>query len=155
MELNEIGLIEETGDGFAVKLHAEYREGLTNIEGFSFLKILWWANQNETTESDDGLILKKPYNKGPDKMGVFATRSPVRPNSICETVIQVKDIDQEKGAILTYYIDAFPGTPVVDIKPYQPASEIVENAVVPSWCSHWPKNIEESAVFDWESEFNF
>ena len=54
-----------------------------------------------------------------------------------------------------YYIDAFDGTPVIDLKPYVPSVNKIENPKTPNWCSHWPKSYEESGNYDWESEFNF
>jgi len=67
----------------------------------------------------------------------------------------VKSIDIENGIISLDYFDAFTGTPVLDIKPYQPSVDKVENATVPAWCKHWPENYESSGDFDWGKEFNF
>lgn len=46
-------------------------------------------------------------------------------------------------------------SPVLDIKPYIPSLDRVENPIVPDWCQHRPKSYEESGGFDRESEFNF
>jgi len=46
-------------------------------------------------------------------------------------------------------------SPVLDIKPYIPSLDRVENPIVPDWYEHWPKSCEESGDFDWESGFNF
>ena len=54
-----------------------------------------------------------------------------------------------------FYIDAFDCTEVIDIKPYVPSIDRIENPDVPDWCSHWPKSYEESGDFDWEEEFRF
>lgn len=62
---------------------------------------------------------------------------------------------KENGVVGLYYIDAFDGSYVIDLKPYTPSIDRIENAKVPQWCSHWPKSYEESGNFDWESEFNF
>jgi len=59
------------------------------------------------------------------------------------------------GIIYLEYFDAFTGTPILDIKPYIPSADKVENPKVPSWCEHWPKNYETSGDFDWKKEFNF
>ena len=97
----------------------------------------------------------KPYKKGPDEVGVFATHSPERPNPISVSNVDIAYIDINKGIIGLYYIDAFDGTPVIDLKPYVPSVNKIENPKTPNWCSHWPKSYEESGNFDWESEFNF
>ena len=88
-------------------------------------------------------------------MGLFATRSPVRPNPLALTTVHVLRIDYAKGLIQIDYIDANDGTPVLDIKPYTPSLDRVETPAVPEWCSHWPKSLEESETFAWEDEFNF
>lgn len=59
------------------------------------------------------------------------------------------------GIIGLAYIDADNGTPVIDIKPYTPSLERVENPSLPEWCSNWPNNVEESGDFDWSTVFNF
>ena len=97
----------------------------------------------------------QPYKKAPTVMGIFATRSPVRPNPIALTAVQIIHIDYDKGIIHVPYIDANDGSPVLDIKPYTPSLDRVETPGVPEWCRHWPKNIEKSGAFDWENEFNF
>lgn len=53
------------------------------------------------------------------------------------------------------YIDADHNSPILDIKPYIPSLDRVENPIVPDWYEHWPKSCEESGDFDWESGFNF
>jgi tRNA (Thr-GGU) A37 N-methylase len=64
-------------------------------------------------------------------------------------------MDHEKGIIYIPYIDAVDGTPIIDLKPYHPSIDRVRDVSVAKWCDHWPKWYEDSADFDWESEFNF
>lgn len=149
-----IGTIEFHDGQFVIKLNDQYRQGLINIEGFSHLQITWWGHLYDGPQYRAHLVAPKPYKKGPDKLGIFATRSPVRPNPILITNIFVLRIDVEKGMIFTPYIDAEPGTPVLDIKPYH-LSERVKNCQVPQWCAHWPQWDEDAADFDWQNEFNF
>ena len=52
-------------------------------------------------------------------------------------------------------IDAYPGSPVLDLKPYTPSIERVERPSVPGWRDRWPKSYEEGGGFDWEVEFSF
>ncbi len=58
-----------------------------------------------------------------------------------------------KGGIYVAYIDAEEGTPIIDIKPYHPATDRIRDVQVPEWCDHWPKWYEDSAEFDWQAEF--
>lgn len=88
-------------------------------------------------------------------MGVFALRSPERPNPIAVSNADIAYVDEENGVVGLYYIDAFDGTQVIDLKPYTPSIDRIANPETPQWCSHWPKFYEESGDFDWEAEFNF
>ena len=100
-------------------------------------------------------VLDKPYKKGPEKIGVLATRSPVRPNPIASSSCALIGVDAARYRLELGYIDAEDGTPVLDIKPYEPSDDMVRDVVMPAWCTHWPKCLEESADFDWGAEFNF
>jgi tRNA (Thr-GGU) A37 N-methylase len=140
-------------NGFSVQLDPRWREGLSGLSGFSHLVVLWHADQG--TWDDAWLTLAKPYRLAPDKLGIFATRSPLRPNPICQTIIGVSGLDLATGTIHCHYIDAAPGTPVLDIKPWLACCERPSAPAYPEWCTHWPQNLEASGGFDWENEFRF
>ena len=152
--LKQIGKVAAKEVYFEVQLNKEYSDALTNIEGFSHLQVIWWGDHYDKDEYRSITTTDKPYKKGPDKIGIFGTRSPVRPNPLLMTTIQVIEIDTKKGIIRTPYIDAENDTPVLDIKAYH-KSERIKECKVPEWCEHWPEWYEDSAVFDWEAEFNF
>jgi tRNA (Thr-GGU) A37 N-methylase len=154
IRLNEIGKAYSENGMFYIELDKKYRPGLTNLEGFSHLQIIWWGNLSVDDERSQMLVNEKPYKNGPYEIGVFATRSEYRPNPVLITTIYVQEIDLEKGRIYTPYIDSAEGTPVLDIKPYH-LSERVKGCTVPEWCKHWPEWYEDAAYFDWEQEFNF
>ena len=88
-------------------------------------------------------------------MGVFATRSPVRPNPVAITPVQVLRVDPMTGTVDIPFIDAEDKTPIIDLKPYSPSLDRVREANTPPWCAHWPQWAEDSAAFDWEAEFSF
>ena len=100
-------------------------------------------------------VLKKPYTKGPETIGVLAPRSPARPNPMALTPVRVLSLDPESGTIAIPFIDAEEGSPIIDLKPYSPSLDRVREAQTPSWCGHWPRWLEDSAEFDWEAEFNY
>ena len=154
-ELKSIGTIEQGEGEFLIRIQPEYREAITGLEGFSWLNIIWWADQFDNDQMRSVLTSEKPYKKGPEKLGIFATRSPVRPNPVAITAVFISRIDYEEGVLYTPYIDAEESTPVLDIKPYHGSTDRVDTWQVPSWCSHWPKSVEDSAEFAWEDEFNF
>ena len=153
-QIKPIGSINETNGDYCIKLDKEFIPGLSCIDGFSHLAVVWWGNLYDKPEFRSSLIVDKPYKKGPEKIGVFATRSPVRPNPILLTTVQVQKIDFEKGIIYTPYIDAENGTPVLDIKPYHPM-ERIKSCSVPEWCDNWPLWYEDTASYDWQKVFNF
>jgi len=155
LRLQPIGRVESDCGEFKVMLDSRYKEALTGLEGFSHIQVLWWFDGCDNERDRSVLVNEKPYTKGPDTMGTFATRSPQRPNPIAVTTAQVLSIDQEHAIINLAYIDALTGTPVLDIKPYTPSVDKVDTAQVPQWCAHWPGSYEAGGDFDWEKEFNF
>lgn len=88
-------------------------------------------------------------------MGVLASRSPVRPNPIAITACTLIALDKENHRLEVAYLDAEDGTPILDIKPYEPSIDRVRDVKMPAWCNHWPNSLEENTDFDWNREFNF
>jgi tRNA (adenine37-N6)-methyltransferase len=93
-----------------IEILPKYEIGLTDIEGFSHVFILWVFDRAEGYE----LIGKPPSDSRPH--GVFATRSPRRPNPIGLTVVQL--LRREGRTLHVRGIDMLDGTPILDIKPY-------------------------------------
>ena len=94
----------------ALEILAEFEAGLTDIEGFSHLIILWAFDRAEGSS----LVGTPPSDDRPH--GVFATRSPRRPNPIGLTVVEL--ICREGLVLRVRGIDMLEGTPIFDIKPY-------------------------------------
>lgn len=155
LSLNPIGKVNINENGMFIELNKKYTKALKGLDGFSHINVIWWFSDSDTEKGRNTLEVSKPYNTSPDVMGTFATRSESRPNPIALTASQVINIDYENGIIQLAYIDANNNTPVLDIKPYSPAFDKIENPKLPNWCSHWPKSSEESATFNWANEFNF
>ncbi len=150
-----IGKIETKDGSFIIQLDEAYRNGLDGLSDFSHIQVVWWGNLYDSPETRQIMSAEKPYKEGPDKVGIFATRSPVRPNPILITVVQVLSVDAVNGIIEIPFIDAEPDTPVLDIKPYHPSSDRVKDPAVPGYAEGWPKCLEDSAYFDWSKVFNF
>lgn len=155
MELKSIGKIKVQEDEMFIKVNEEFKDGLKGLEGFSHLDVLWWFDKFDDAQFRSNIIEKKPYKKGPEEIGVFATRSPIRPNPIALSVVSILYIDYEEGKIYIPYIDAFDNSEVLDLKPYTPSVDRVRNCKVPQWCINWPSFMEDSGDFDWKNEFNF
>jgi tRNA-Thr(GGU) m(6)t(6)A37 methyltransferase TsaA len=151
--LNPIGMVKANNGNFTLEISKKYRPALSGLDGFSHIQVFWWCDRSDSQENRNLTIVEKPYRKAPDKLGIFATRSPIRPNPIALTAVPVMNINHDEGIITIPYIDAENGSPVLDIKPYHPATERIKKVSVPGWCSHWPQWYEESAEFDWQAEF--
>lgn len=154
-EVHAIGTICNNEKGTFIKLDPQYIPALQALDGFSHLNILWWFSDFDTAEARAILETEQPYKNAPEVMGIFATRSPLRPNPLALTTVEVIHIDEELGLLQIAYIDANDNTPVLDIKPYTPSYDRVEKPGVPDWCAHWPYSLETSADFAWEEVFNF
>ncbi|MGC4065092.1 MAG: TrmO family methyltransferase [Polyangiaceae bacterium] len=152
IQLESIGTIQ-TKKGFAVTLASKWRAGLAGLDGFGHVVVLWHAHQ--AAWSDEHIRVKQPYRGGPDETGLFATRSPLRPNGICVSVAALVSVDMDTGTAHLAWIDAEDDSPVIDMKPYHPSSDRVERPRTPPWCASWPKSLEQSASFDWSKVFNF
>jgi len=95
----------------SIELLREFEPGLKDIEGFSHLFVLWEFDRAEGFD----LIAHPPSDQGREH-GVFATRSPRRPNPIGLTVVEL--LGREGGSLRVRGVDMLDGTPVLDIKPY-------------------------------------
>ncbi len=150
-----IGKVRSNENETLIEVEKSYLPALQALDGFSHINILWWFSDFDDEQYRSVLLSEQPYKNAPEILGVFATRSPLRPNPIALTTVEVIHIDYEKGFIRIPFIDANDNSPVLDIKPYTPSLDRVESPSVPAWCSHWPKSTEESASFVWEEVFNF
>lgn len=102
-----------------VVLEPEYRtpEALRGLEGFDFLWLIWEFHLNREKASE-GLTVRPPRLGGNERVGVFASRSPYRPNRLGLSSVRIESIDASKGEIVVLGADLADGTPIYDIKPY-------------------------------------
>lgn len=104
----------------------EYRsaEAFRGLEGYSHIWVIWGFSKAE--RSNWSATVKPPRLGGKKRMGVFATRSPFRPNPIGMSVVKLQEIifDEKNGPVLKVSgVDMLDGTPVYDIKPYLPYAD--------------------------------
>lgn len=115
-----------------VVFEPKYRnpDALRGIEGFSHLWILWGFDQ--VKREGWTATVRPPRLGGNARMGVFATRSPFRPNPIGLSCVKLLGVENDpvRGAILRVSgVDMVDGTPVYDIKPYVPHADLRPDAV--------------------------
>ena len=113
------GLVEETQG--KIIFEKEYRnpEAFRGLEDFSHIWILWNFSQAEREEWSP--TVRPPLLGGNKRMGVFATRSPFRPNPIGLSCVKLEKIEHTKEHGIVLYVkgaDLMDGTPIYDIKPY-------------------------------------
>ncbi len=104
-----------------IEIEKIYRKGLADLEKFEYIIVLYYFNITKTWSP----TVNPP--KSEHHFGLFATRSPKRPNPIGFSVVKLDSIDIEKGLLSLSGIDAFEGTPVLDIKPYIPSVDIIHS----------------------------
>lgn len=95
-------------------------EALRGLEGFGRIWLIWGFSLNGSSES---LTVRPPRLGGNERVGVFASRSPFRPNGLGLSCVEVHSVDAERAVIHVLGADLADGTPVFDIKPYIPYAD--------------------------------
>jgi tRNA-Thr(GGU) m(6)t(6)A37 methyltransferase TsaA len=145
--LKPIGFVRTEAIGDEVKdktrisqivLRDELAEALEGIDDFSHLFVLFWLNEI-SDEQRKTLKVHPRSRKDLPLLGIFATRTMLRPNPIGLTLVELVKVE---GNVLTVRgLDAFNGTPVFDVKPFD-AWDTAKDAKVPAW---WTKLESEKA----------
>jgi tRNA-Thr(GGU) m(6)t(6)A37 methyltransferase TsaA len=145
--LNPIGYVKTTAEGDEVKnksflsqifLREDIVEALTGISDYSHLFVLFYLNQ-VTEEQRKTLRVHPRGRQDMPLVGVFVARTMLRPNPIGLTLVELVKVE---GNVLTIRgLDAYDGTPVLDIKTFD-FWDVAENAKVPDW---WKKLNAEKA----------
>ena len=130
-KMHPIGHVKKSEDRTLIVLDKKYQPGLLGVEGFTHIYMIWWFDKNDTPEKRATLQVHPRGNRDNPLTGVFATRSPVRPNLIALTLCKV--ISVKGNAIEIEKTDAFDGTPVLDIKPFLPGYDTADDATIPEW----------------------
>jgi|WetSurMetagenome_2_1015567.scaffolds.fasta_scaffold146173_1 tRNA (adenine37-N6)-methyltransferase len=143
--LKPIGYVETDAVGGEVKeknrlskivLRSDLQEALDGIQEFSHMFVLFWLSEISPKERRR-LKVHPRGRKDLPLLGVFATRTNLRPNPIGLTLVEL--INVEGNVLIVRGLDAFDNTPVLDIKPFDPW-DIAPDAKVPGW---WMKLQEE------------
>lgn len=125
----------------AIRFEPEYRiaDALRGLEGFSHLWILWIFSENVRLDKNGknswSPTVRPPRLGGNKRLGVFATRSSFRPNPLAMSCVKIEEIhlsvtdgDYSGPEIIVSGADLMDGTPIIDIKPYLPYADSIENA---------------------------
>jgi len=104
--------IDTDKEEFYIIINNQYVEGLSELSKFHHIYVCFYADRIVRKVE---MMVSPPWADG-QKVGVFASRSPVRPNPIGLSIVRIKNIVENK--INTSGLDVFDGTPLLDIKPY-------------------------------------
>lgn len=125
------GLIEELRGRIIFEKEYRSREAVRGLSEFSHIWLLWQFSE-AIRESGWSATVRPPLLGGNTRMGVFATRSPFRPNPIGLSCVKLERVELEKedGPVLYVAgVDLMNGTPIYDIKPYLPYTDCRTEAV--------------------------
>ena len=111
-------VIEDIGGRIVFEPAFRSRDAVKGLEGFDWLWLIWGFSANQTDDKTFHATVRPPRLGGNRTVGVFASRSPFRPNPLGLSSVRIKSIDFEKGEITVLGADLADGTPVYDIKPY-------------------------------------
>ena len=120
----QAGVVEELRG--RVVFDGEYRsdEALRGIEGFSHLWLIWQFSEN--VRDDFSPTVRPPRLGGNTRLGVFATRSPFRPNALGLSCVELRGLEERPGLGTVLRVrgaDLMDGTPIFDVKPYLPYAD--------------------------------
>ncbi len=113
-----------------IVIKKDLEAALDGIEGFSHLIIIYWMHKLPPNQHPPSKVHPKG-NQSLPLTGVFATRSPTRPNPIGMTVVKL--LGHRENILEVVGLDAVNNTPVLDIKPYIPSHDSISEATTPEW----------------------
>jgi tRNA-Thr(GGU) m(6)t(6)A37 methyltransferase TsaA len=123
-----------------IVLDGQWAEGLRGLEGFSHLVVIFWLDRPNQAEVP--LQVHPEAKEDMPLVGLFATRTPLRPNPIGLTSVELLSV--EGTTLRVRGLDAFDGTPVLDIKPHLIRGDLKPDASVPGWLRQlWAKHDTE------------
>ena len=129
--IHPVGKVLKTRGKTVLQIFPAFRKGLLGLKGFSHVIVLYWFDRNDSPAKRAILRVHPRGDKRNPLRGVFATRSPVRPNLIGLSVCKI--ISVEPGRLIIEFIDAFDQTPIIDLKPYIPGTDYVPAATGPGF----------------------
>ncbi len=106
-----------------IEVYSEFAEGLRFVSFFEYIIVLYHFSEVESWEP----IVEPPGANHEHNFGVFSTRSPKRPNPIGLSIVKLDSLN--RNILYISGVDAFEGTPVLDLKPYLPSVDNVESVI--------------------------
>ncbi len=126
-----VGVIQKQDENVWIEIYEKYNEALLGLDKFSHITVCYWFHENDTPEKRNVMRVHPRKNKENPLSGVFATHSPLRPNLIAISTCKILSI--EGNTIHIDKIDAFDGSPVIDIKCFIPSRALKSDIRLPDW----------------------
>jgi tRNA-Thr(GGU) m(6)t(6)A37 methyltransferase TsaA len=126
-----VGVIKKDSETVRIEIFKEYRDALLRLDDFSHITVCYWFHENDTLKKRKTLQVHPRKNKKNPLSGVFATHSPLRPNLIAISICKILSI--KDTTIFIEKIDAFDGSPVIDIKCFIPSRTLTSDIKLPDW----------------------
>lgn len=139
--VNPIGVIRNAHGEIYIQL-----KDMLEIKS-KYVKVFWWFDKFDSTIYRQTTECNPPYENAP-RSGIFATRSPVRPNPIAMTVAKINIIDELEKRIYINAIESFDKTPCIGISEYSSHVDCVWECKVPEWISHWHQWLETANMYE-------
>jgi len=130
-KIHPIGTVEKGDKWTRIRIFDPYVDGLLGLQEWSHVNVFYWFDQNDQPQKRATLRVHPQGNPANPLTGVFACRAPVRPNLIALSVCKVLSV--EKNLVMLDDIDAFAGTPILDLKPFIPPDAPTKDLRVPGW----------------------
>jgi len=135
-KLKFIGVVKKPGEISEIEIYPEFCEGLYRLDEFSHIMVFYWLHLRDNEIHRSTLKVVPRRHPGAPEVGVFASRSPSRPNPIGFCVVKL--IQTQDCKLFVMGLDAFEGSPIIDIKPYIPRADSVPDARAPKWTETGP-----------------
>lgn len=130
-----IGRVTGTPNHLQLEIKPEFRSALKGLAQFSHCQVLWWLHEFADDQYRQITQINPPYDAA--LTGVFASRSPIRPNPIGLSVAAILSVNETSGIVEVAGLDAYLGTPILDIKAYFPSADRVMEVIIPKWAADW------------------
>lgn len=125
-----------------VEIYPEWAAGLAGIEEFSHLVVVLYMDRAEPRRPDEPLTHRVESLDGMPEVGLFGTRTPRRPNPLGLSYPRL--LGREGNRLRVSGVDAWPGTPVLDVKGYYLRDELQPDAIAPGWLQRlWARHDAE------------
>ena len=118
-----------------IHLDPQLAGGLQGLDGYSHILVAFFLDRAQGFDPATQLLRKPRGREDMQAVGVFAQRTKYRPNPLGITAVQLLGI--EGNVLKVRGLDALDGTPVLDIKPYMPPFDRMEDVKMPPWVEHF------------------